>query len=261
MSGTSPSPLTDDILNDATGIVHGFFTRVGGVSGGLYASLNVGFGSDDAAENVRRNRERAIGALDGAEALTTVYQVHGNTAARVDAPWEPAGAPKADAMVTDRPGIAIGILTADCAPVLFADPVGRVVGAAHAGWRGAVAGVLSATVDAMEKLGARRQRIRAVVGPAIAQESYEVGPEFPPPFLEEDPENKRFFRPSTRENHHMFDLGGYVESRLAALDLEAVSRLERDTCAEEDLFFSYRRSTLRREPDYGRELSAILIEP
>lgn len=260
MSDTSPSPLTDDNLNDATGIAHGFFTRVGGVSGGLYASLNVGFGSDDAAENVRRNRERALSALDGAQALNTVYQIHGAAVARADGLWEHAVAPKADAMVTDRPGIAIGILTADCAPVLFADPVNRVVGAAHAGWRGAVGGVLAAAVEAMEQLGARRQQIRAVVGPAIARESYEVGPEFPAPFLEEDPENKRFFHPSVRETHHMFDLGGYVESRLAALDLDAVSRLERDTCAEEDLFFSYRRSTLRREADYGRALSAILIE-
>lgn len=260
MSDTSPSPLTDDSLNDTAGIAHGFFTRVGGVSGGLYASLNVGFGSDDVAENVRRNRERAVAALDGAGALNTVYQVHGTTVATVESPWEHASAPQADAMVTDRPGIAIGILTADCAPVLFADPVNRVVGAAHAGWRGAVGGVLAAAVDAMEKLGARRQHIRAVVGPTIAQASYEVGPEFPAPFLEEDPENKRFFRPSVRETHHMFDLIGYVESRLAALDLDTVSRIERDTCAEEDLFFSYRRSTLRQEADYGRELSAILIE-
>lgn len=260
MSDTSPSPLTADSLTEMTGVKHGFFTRVGGVSGGLYASLNVGFGSDDTAENVRRNRERAVSALDGAQALNTVYQIHGKTVARADEAWDPASAPKADAMVTDRPGIAIGILTADCAPVLFADPVSRVVGAAHAGWRGAVGGVLAATVEAMEELGASRSNIRAVVGPTIAQASYEVGPEFPAPFLEEDPENKRFFRPSIRETHHMFDLVGYVESRLAALDLEAVTRIDRDTCAEEDLFFSYRRSTLRREADYGRELSAILIE-
>jgi len=261
MSDTSPSPLTAGSLTEMKGVKHGFFTRVGGVSGGLYASLNVGFGSDDTAENVRRNRERAVSALDGAKALNTVYQIHGKTVARADKTWDPASAPKADAMVTDRPGIAIGILTADCAPVLFADPVSRVVGAAHAGWRGAVGGVLAATVEAMEELGASRARIRAVVGPAIAQASYEVGPEFPAPFLDEDPENSRFFRPSVRETHHMFDLSGYVESRLAALELEAVTRIERDTCAEEDLFFSYRRSTLRREADYGRELSAILIEP
>jgi hypothetical protein len=136
-----------------------------------------------------------------------------------------------------------------------------VVGAAHAGWRGAVGGVLAATVEAMERLGAERPSIRAAVGPTIAQDSYEVGPEFPASFLEEDPENKRFFRPSTREGHHMFDLTGYVARRLAALDIAVAETLDRDTCAEEDLFFSYRRTTLRKEADYGRELSAIVIEP
>jgi hypothetical protein len=261
MSDTAPSPLTADCLRDAKGIRHAFFTRIGGVSGGIYASLNVGFGSDDESENVRRNRERALAALGGASALNTVYQIHGREVAVADAAWAPTAAPKADAMVTDRPGIAIGILTADCVPVLFADPGNRVIGAAHAGWRGAVGGVLAATVEAMERLGADRPSIRAAVGPAIAQASYEVGPEFPAPFLEEDPGNKRFFRPSTRAGHHMFDLTGYVAHRLAALDIALAETLDRDTCAEEDLFFSYRRTTHRKEPDYGRELSAIVVEP
>jgi len=261
MADTAPSPLTAHCLRDAKGIRHAFFTRVGGVSGGIYASLNVGFGSDDESENVRRNRERALAALGGAAALNTVYQIHGREVAMAGSAWEPTAAPKADAMVTDRPGLAIGILTADCAPVLFADPANRVIGAAHAGWRGAVGGVLAATVDAMERLGADRRSIRAAVGPTIAQASYEVGPEFPAPFVDEDPENKRFFRPSARAGHHMFDLMGYVASRLAALDIALAETLDRDTCAEEDLFFSYRRTTHRKEPDYGRELSAIVIEP
>lgn len=260
MTDTAPSPLTADYLRDTGGIRHAFFTRVGGVSGGLYASLNVGFGSDDEQENVRRNRERAMAALGGAGALNTVYQIHGREVAVADAAWDPKAAPKADAMVTDRPGIAIGILTADCAPVLFADPQNRVIGAAHAGWRGAVAGVLRATVEAMERLGADRRSIRAAVGPTIAQASYEVGPEFPAPFVAEDPANKRFFRPSVRTGHHMFDLTGYVAGRLVALDIAQAEVLNRDTCAEEDLFFSYRRTTLRKEADYGRELSAIVIE-
>lgn len=260
MGEISPAPLTADCLEEVPGIRHGFFTRAGGVSGGLYASLNVGFGSGDDAGSVRRNRERALASLGGADRLNTVYQVHGRDVAVVDAGWEPTSAPRADAMVTDRPGIALGILTADCAPVLFADGRNGVIGAAHAGWRGAVGGVLAAAVDAMERLGADRASIHAVVGPAIAQPSYEVGPEFPAPFIAEDAGNSRFFRPSRRAGHHMFDLTGYVAARLAALEIGGVAALDRDTCADEEHFFSYRRATLRREPDYGRELSAIVIE-
>ena len=260
MSDRSPTPLTAECLEEVPGIRHGFFTRAGGVSGGIYASLNVGFGSRDATESVRRNRERAMAALGGADALNTVYQVHGHDVAVVEEAWEHGSAPRADAMVTARPGIALGILTADCAPVLFADRENQVVGAAHAGWRGAVSGVLAAAVAAMERLGANRRTIHAAVGPAIGQPSYEVGPEFPAPFLAEDGANRRFFRPSRRPGHHMFDLTGYVAARLAALGLGAVGVLERDTCAEEEHFFSYRRATLRQEPDYGRELSAIVIE-
>jgi YfiH family protein len=260
MGDTTPSPLTSACLRDVSGIRHAFFTRIGGVSGGLYASLNVGFGSDDSAENVRRNRARAIDALGGSDSLNTVYQIHGREVAVADGPWEHAAAPKADAMVTNRPGLAIGILTADCAPVLFADPENRIIGAAHAGWRGAVGGVLASTVEAMERLGAKRPFIRAAVGPTIAQASYEVGPEFPAPFLAESQENQRFFRPSARDGHHMFDLAGYVASRLAALGIGTAEILACDTCADEEHFFSYRRSTLRKDSDYGRELSAIVIE-
>jgi hypothetical protein len=260
MGDPSPASLTAESLEDMPGIRHAYFTRVGGVSGGLYASLNVGFGSADDAESVRRNRELALAALGGAEGLNTVYQVHGRDVAVVDAGWTPQAAPRADAMVTDRPGIALGILTADCAPVLLADPRKRVIGAAHAGWRGAVGGVLAAAVEAMERLGADRGSIHAAVGPTIAQPSYEVGPEFPAPFLAENAANGRFFLPSRRAGHHMFDLTGYVAARLAALGLGQVSALDCDTCAEEERFFSYRRATLRREPDYGRALSAIVIE-
>ncbi len=261
MRDISPSPLTAECLQDVPGVRHAFFTRVGGVSGGIYASLNVGFGSKDDADSVRRNRERALASLGVADRLNTVYQVHGRDVVTVEAGWEPGEAPKADAMVTSRPGIALGILTADCAPVLFADTQNRVVGAAHAGWRGAVGGVLAAAVEAMERLGADRRAIHAAVGPTIAQSSYEVGPEFPAPFLDEDAGNQRFFRPSRRAGHHMFDLTGYVASRLEALDLAEIAVLGCDTCADEEAFFSYRRATLRREPDYGRELSAIVIEP
>jgi YfiH family protein len=261
MGDIPPSPLTAECLQDLPGVRHAFFTRVGGVSSGLYASLNVGFGSNDDADHVRRNRARALASLGAAATLNTVYQVHGRDVVVAEAGWEPKSAPRADAMVTNRPGIALGILTADCAPVLFADRRNRVVGAAHAGWRGAVSGVLAAAVEAMERLGADRQSIHAAVGPTIAQSSYEVGPEFPAPFLDEDAENRRFFRPSRHAGHHMFDLTGYVASRLEALGLAEIAVLDCDTCADEEQFFSYRRATLRREPDYGRELSAIVIEP
>lgn len=261
MGDISPSPLTAECLLDLPRVRHAFFTRVGGVSGGIYASLNVGFGSDDDRDSVHRNRERALASLGAADTLNTVYQVHGHDVVVVEAGWEPSEAPRADAMVTSRPGIALGILTADCAPVLFADAQNRVVGAAHAGWRGAVGGVLTSAVEAMERLGADRRSIHAAVGPAIAQSSYEVGPEFPAPFVDEDAGNRRFFRPSKRAGHHMFDLAGYVASRLEALELAETAVLGRDTCADEEQFFSYRRATLRGEPDYGRELSAIVIEP
>ncbi|MCC7049061.1 MAG: peptidoglycan editing factor PgeF [Alphaproteobacteria bacterium] len=253
--------ITLGILNDLEGVRHAFFTRNGGASEGLYASNNCGFGSGDLAACVAENRRRSMARLDlPAEALVTVHQVHGREVATVERPWPHAEAPKADAMVTNRPGVALGILGADCAPVLFVDPEARVIGAAHAGWRGALAGVTDATVAAMTKLGALPKRIYAVIGPCIAQRSYEVGPEFPRPFLAESPANADFFAPSARAGHLMFDLVGYLGRRLGTLDLHFVSGVPYDTCREEDRFFSYRRATLRGEKDYGRNLSAIALE-
>lgn len=243
------------------GVRHAFFTRRGGVSHGAYTSLNCGFGSADARADVAANRARAMAALDlPATALTTVHQVHGREVVTVDEPWPHDRAPKADAMVTDLPGIGLGILTADCAPILFVDPAARVVGAAHAGWRGAQAGVAEATLDAMIELGARPDDITAAIGPCIAQASYEVGPEFPTPFLAEDVTNGRFFGASDRPDHFRFDLGGYVERRLSRLGLARVLRYEADTCRDDANFFSYRRTTLRGESDYGRQLSVIALE-
>jgi len=255
--------ITDPALARLDGVSHAFFTRQGGVSTGVYESLNVGYGSGDERDSIAENRRRAMAAFGlPATALNTVYQVHGTAVALADGNWDPADAPRADAQVTDRPGIAIGILTADCAPVLFAGRKadgGAVIGGAHAGWRGAVAGVLTEAVAAMEALGAARETIHAAIGPCIGQDSYEVGPEFPAPFVDQDPANKRFFRPSRRDGHSMFDIAGYLESRLAALPIAAVGRVRADTCAEPDRFFSYRRTTLSGEADYGRELSAIVI--
>jgi YfiH family protein len=193
------------------------------------------------------------------DSLLTAYQVHSPDVATVTAPWRREEAPKVDAMVTDRPGITLGILTADCVPVLFADAGAGVIGAAHAGWRGALTGVLQATVEAMRALGARTAHIAAGIGPAIALRSYEVGPEFPAPFLAQDPANVAFFLPSVRPDRHMFDLPGYVARQLAGLGLAQVERLANDTCAEADRFFSYRRATLKGETDYGRDLSAISL--
>jgi len=240
---------------------HGFFSRQGGVSQGLFASLNCGYGSADRAEDVTENRTRAARALGvEADALVTAYQVHSPRVAVVAEPWRPGEAPKVDALVTRRPDLALGILTADCAPVLFADSEAGVIGAAHAGWRGAIGGVLEATVAAMTGLGAEPGRIAAAVGPCIAQTSYEIGPEFPKVFLDDDPANARFFVPAARAGHFMFDLAGYCSAELRGLGLAMVSWVGRDACAEEQAFFSYRRTCLRGERQYGRNLSAIVIE-
>ena len=253
--------LTLDVLGRHGAIRHGFLTRRGGVSGGLYASLNCGFGSGDDRDRVARNRQIAMQRMGLAEdALMTVYQVHGAEILVVDRDTPKSDPPEADAMVSREPGVALGILTADCAPVLFADPDVGVIGAAHAGWRGARTGVLEATVAAMADLGARRESIVAAIGPCIARTSYEVGPEFPGPFIADDPANRRFFTAAGRPGHHRFDLSGYVAARLAALGLAAVEAVSADTCADGDRFFSYRRTTLSRESDYGRGLSAIALE-
>ncbi len=253
--------ITLDALDALPGIRHGFFTRTGGVSQGLYDSLNCGFGSGDDPAAVAENRARIARRLDLApERLVTLYQVHSPTVMVVEEPWRHDRAPEADALVTARAGVALGILTADCTPILFADAEAGVVGAAHAGWKGAQTGVVAATVQAMTGLGARPERIVAAIGPCIAQKSYEVGPEFPAPFLAQRPDDARFFVPSPRAGHFLFDLPGLVRHRLAACGVGRIDHTGNDTAAEEYLFFSYRRATLRGEKIYGRGLSVISLD-
>lgn len=253
--------ITLGALNDITHIRHAFFTRTGGVSTGLYASLNCGLGSNDDPEAVRENRARAAARMEvPASHLVTCHQIHSPTCVVVEQPWTTDAMPRADAMVSRQPGIALGILTADCAPVLFADSKARVIGAAHSGWKGARAGVLEATVARMVELGAKPGRIVACIGPCIAQRSYEVGPEFPAPFHEEDERNRDYFAPARKPGHFLFDLAAYVTRRLGDAGVTVIQRCPNDTVAEEDRFFSYRRSCLRGEPDYGRGLSAIVLQ-
>ena len=241
------------------GIAHGFFTRQGGVSSGLYASLNCGTGSKDDRTLVLENRARVAEALGvAADSLATPYQVHGTDAVAVEAAWQPGKGPKADAVVTNRPGVALGIGTADCGPILFADAEARVIGAAHAGWRGALAGVAEAAIAAMERLGARRERIVAVLGPSISQANYEVGPELVARFTAADPANARFFAPSPRDGHALFDLPAYTVARLTAAGVTAAN-MALCTYAEPERFYSYRRATHLGEADYGRLLSAIVL--
>ncbi len=241
-------------------VVHGFFTRQGGVSTGVYASLNCGPGSDDAPQHVAENRRLAMELLGMQESmLCTVHQVHGDDVVFVTKPWAAGSRPKADAMVTRAPGVVLGVLAADCAPVLFADPIARVVGACHSGWQGAFKGVAQATVQAMVRLGARPSSIRAAIGPCIAQQSYEVGPEFRARFILKDDTFQRFFAPSPKPGHFLFDLPGFIETRLEEAGLGLIERLARDTYADAETFFSFRRTTHRGEPDYGRQLSAIAL--
>ena len=249
-------------LTGLDGVRHAFFTRQGGTSDGLYASLNCGFGSNDDRANVAENRARAAAAIDaGSAALVTAYQVHGIDVVVVKTPWPPGEAPRADGMVTICPGIALGVLTADCAPVLFADREHAIIGACHAGWRGALAGIVEATVAAMERLGARRDDIGAAVGPCIGCASYEVGAEFPQPFLDQDEANRKFFTAAGRAGHFMFDLEGYVHARVGDAGVAGAGRAGLDNYAEPHRLFSYRRATLRGEPDFGRGLSAIVLGP
>jgi polyphenol oxidase len=251
--------ITVDLLM-LRGLRHGFFTREAGVSTGLYRGLNCGLGSNDDPAAIRRNRERVAESLGfPAGSLVTVHQIHSAEVVAVEEPWGPEAVPRADAMVTNRSGVVLGVLSADCVPILFADAEARVIGAAHAGWKGALGGVLDATIEAMVGLGAKRSQLRAGIGPAIQQDSYEVGPEFVERFLDEDGGNTRFARPAARSGHFMFDLPGYVEHRLKRLGLDAVDRSHHDTASEETLFYSYRRATLRGEPDYGRGVSAIAL--
>jgi purine-nucleoside/S-methyl-5'-thioadenosine phosphorylase / adenosine deaminase len=248
-------------LNDASGIRHAFFTREGGVSDGLFDSLNCGFGSGDMPEKVAENRARAMAALDLApDRLVTCHQIHSRDVVTVESPWRREDNPRADALVTFRRGVALGILTADCVPILLADPEAGVIGAVHAGWKGALAGVVAATVAAMAGLGAQPGRMRAGIGPCIAQRSYEVGPEFPALFLAADAANADFFAPARRPDHFMFDIGAFVERRLIEAGIGAIQRAPCDTVAEETRFFSYRRACLKGEKTYGRALSAIVVE-
>jgi len=235
---------------------HGFFGRTGGVSTGIFASLNCGPGSGDDPAAVTENRKRARDAL-GAAHLVTLYQTHSAQAVTVTAPWETG--PQADAMATAVPGIALAILTADCAPVLLADAQAKVIGAAHAGWKGALGGVVEAAIEAMEKLGAERERIHAAIGPCIAQANYEVGPEFQARFVATDQANDSFFDLSDRVGHYRFDLEGYVVHRLREAGVNEVEGLRADTYARESDFYSFRRATHRGEASYGRQISAIVL--
>lgn len=237
---------------------HGFLGRRGGVSTGELAGLNVGYGSNDERAAIEENRARAVAALLPGAGLATVHQVHSADVVRVERPWPQAERPHADAMVTDRPGVLLGILTADCAPVLFADRQAGVIGAAHAGWRGAFAGVTDATIAAMEQLGATRENIHAAVGPCIAQPSYEVEEEFRARFLADDSGSARFFVTGAAGKPH-FDLEAYVVHRLLAAGIGEVEARGLDTYAEPERFYSYRRASHRGEADYGRQLSAIAL--
>ncbi len=243
------------------GISHGFFTRRGGVSTGIYASLNTGRGSDDDEDAVSANRQRVCDALGvPLQALATPYQVHSAAAVYVTEAWPQGAGPKADAVVTDRPGVAVGVGTADCGPVLFADPVEKIVAATHSGWKGALTGIIEATLDAMLALGAKHHHIVAVLGPTISGKSYEVGPEFAERFETADAANRSWFTASDRPGHFRFDLPGYIVGRLERAGVGQAVNLDRCTYADEELFFSYRRTTHRNEPDYGRMLSAIVID-
>jgi YfiH family protein len=237
---------------------HGFLGRRGGVSEGACAGLNAGYGSGDDREAIAENRRRAVEAVAPGARLATVHQVHSPHAIFAAAPWPDDARPHADALVTNRPGLALGILTADCAPVLFADAGAGVIGAAHAGWKGAFGGVIEATLAAMEKLGAARRGIVAAIGPAIARKSYEVDDAFHRRFVTADPENDRFFT-AGRDGHHQFDLEGYATARLATAGVGRVEALGLDTYSQPERFFSYRRATHEGLPDYGRQLSLIAL--
>lgn len=254
----TPQSLTAPALAALPGIRHGFFTRRGGVSDGLYASLNCGPGSADAPENVAENRRRVAASL-GASGLASLYQVHGREVVVVDAQYDITARPKADGLVSKQRGVALGVLAADCTPVLFADPQAGVIGACHAGWRGALAGVTDATIEAMEQLGARRDHIRAAIGPTIRQQSYEVSDPFRAEFTAADAANADFFGPGKRDGHWQFDLPGYLARRLGKAGI-AFEDLCRDTLSEPENFYSYRRMTLNKEADYGRQVSAIALD-
>lgn len=252
--------VTSSRLSELPGLRHAFFTREGGVSEGIYQSLNGGLGSNDEPARVHENRRRMASALNVQPShFLTVYQVHSPDVVTVSEPWLTDERPHADAMVTRTPGLAIGVTAADCGPVLFADPKARVIGAAHAGWKGAFGGVIAATVRAMEMLGARRADIHAAIGPLIRQPSYEVGAEFVDRFTATDAANARYFIPSTKVGHAMFDLAGFIRTQLERAGIEAIDDVGIDTYAD-PRFFSYRRTTHRAEPDYGRNIHALVLD-
>jgi purine-nucleoside/S-methyl-5'-thioadenosine phosphorylase / adenosine deaminase len=252
--------LVSSLLAAIPGLRHAFFTREGGVSDGIYNSLNGGLGSRDKAANVAENRRRMAEQL-GVELshFLNVHQIHSPDVIVATGPWESPTRPQADAIVTRTQGLAIGVTTADCGPVLFVDPKARVIGAAHAGWKGALTGILESTIDAMEKLGAERNSVVAAIGPLIRQPSYEVGREFVERFIDADADNTLFFLPGDRDGHAMFDLPGFIRMRLENAGVVMIDDLGVDTYADRRCF-SYRRSVHRREPDYGRLVHAIALE-
>jgi YfiH family protein len=242
------------------GVAHGFFTRLGGTSQGVYASLNGGVGSRDAPEAVTENRARIAAALGvAAERLAVPFQVHSPDAVAITAPWPPSARPQCDALVTATPGLALGVTGADCGMILFADERARVIGAAHAGWKGALTGVVEATVAAMEGLGATRSDVVAALGPCIGPRSYEVGPEFVAAFANAGEDTARYFTPSRRDGHSMFNLKAYIADRATRAGVGRFEDLGLDTYSDERRFFSYRRATHRKEPDYGRLMSVIVM--
>ncbi|WP_424628033.1 peptidoglycan editing factor PgeF [Bradyrhizobium sp. SYSU BS000235] len=246
------------LLLAVPGLRHAFFTREGGVSDGIYASLNGGVGSKDNPAHVAENRRRMAEELKvGPAHFLTAFQVHSPDVVTVTDPWETR--PHADAMVTKTPGLALGVSAADCGPILFVDPQARVIGAAHSGWKGAIGGVLESTISAMEGLGAARSNIISAIGPLIRQQNYEVGAEFVARFVEADADNAAFFVPSSRANHSMFDLAGYIRRRLERAGILMIDDVDVCTYADERMF-SYRRSVHRKEPDYGRNIHAIVLE-
>jgi YfiH family protein len=247
-------------LSKLPGISHGFFTRSGGVSEGIYESLNGGIGSEDSPGRVAENRARMAAGLGvTADRFLTCYQIHSPDVVVAETPWPAADRPRADAIVTRTPNLAIGVSTADCGPVLLADPQAGVIGAAHAGWRGALTGVIDRTLAAMETLGAKRNRIVAATGPMIRQPSYEVGQDLIDRFVAVEPNTIRFFKPTSRPGHSMFDLAGYIVSRLRRAEVAEIEDLGHCTYADPAQFYSYRRSTHRSEPDYGRHINAIAL--
>ena len=248
------------LLSAIPGLRHAFFTREGGVSDGIYASLNGGLGSHDDPANVAENRRRMAEQMGVTpEHLLSVWQIHSPDAVVITGPWQGASRPRADAIATRTEGLAIGVTAADCGPILLVDPHARVIGAAHAGWKGALSGILESTVEAMEKLGAERSGMVAAIGPLIRQHSYEVGDEFVERFVQTDGENALFFIPSAREGHAMFDLAGFIRMRLENSGVLMIDDIGVDTYSDER-FFSYRRSVHRGEPDYGRHVHVIALQ-